>query len=59
MLMAHDLALQHPEMAASGRIIMYSYGAPRVGNAAFCKDYDERLGKVTYRVVNNLDVIPK
>ena len=33
--MAHDLATQYPELAASGRLQMYSYGAPRVGNTAF------------------------
>lgn len=33
--MAHDLATQYPEFAASGRLQMYSYGAPRVGNTAF------------------------
>lgn len=34
-LVAHDLATTYPELAASGRLQMYSYGAPRVGNTAF------------------------
>ena len=34
-------------------------GAPRVGNAAFCDDYDTRLRDVSFRVVNGLDVVAR
>jgi hypothetical protein len=33
----------------------YTFGAPRVGNAAFCAAY---LKPPTYRVVNSLDIVP-
>ena len=57
--MAHDLDKRHPELARSQRLHMYSFGAPRVGNPVFCRDYNERLRDVSYRIVNNLDLIAR
>jgi hypothetical protein len=37
---------------------VYTYGQPRVGDAEFSKAYDEHLGPVTFRYVNDLDVVP-
>ena len=57
--MAHELDRVFPDLAASGRLHMYSFGAPRVGNTAFCRDYDRRLKDVSFRVVNGLDVVAR
>lgn len=37
---------------------VYTFGQPRVGDAEFSKAYDEHLGPVTFRYVNDLDVVP-
>jgi triacylglycerol lipase len=37
---------------------VYTYGQPRVGDAAFSDAYDRSLGGVTFRYVNNSDVVP-
>jgi hypothetical protein len=58
-LAAYDIAGLHPELAPEGRLAMYSYGAPRVGNPAFCREYDRRLKATSFRVMNNLDIIAK
>lgn len=44
-------------LAAAGRpaVATYTFGAPRVGDAAFCRAY----GLPTYRVVNRLDLVPE
>ena len=37
---------------------MYSYGAPRVGCPAFSRLYDTLIPH-SYRIVNNLDIVPR
>jgi hypothetical protein len=47
-------------ISASGaqRIIMYTYGAPRVGNKAFAAAFNDRLGGAAWRVTNISDIVP-
>ena len=37
---------------------VYTYGQPRVGDPAFCSSFDQALGPVTFRYVNDLDIVP-
>jgi triacylglycerol lipase len=37
---------------------VYTYGQPRVGDPKFSRAYDEALGNVTFRYVNNYDIVP-
>ena len=37
---------------------VYTYGQPRVGNPAFSTAFDAALGSVTFRYVNDLDIVP-
>jgi triacylglycerol lipase len=37
---------------------VYTYGQPRAGDSAFSGAYDKALGPVTYRYVNDLDIVP-
>jgi triacylglycerol lipase len=37
---------------------VYTYGQPRVGDQPFSSAYDAALGDVTFRFVNNLDIVP-
>lgn len=37
---------------------VFTYGQPRVGNPAFSTAYDQALGAVTFRYVNDLDLVP-
>jgi triacylglycerol lipase len=37
---------------------VYTYGQPRVGNPEFCAAYDAALKGVTFRYVNDLDIVP-
>ena len=57
--MAYELDRRFPFLAPQGRLHVVSFGAPRVGNAAFCQDFDSRLRDVTFRVVNGLDVVAR
>ena len=38
---------------------VYNYGCPRVGNAAWAAAYDSLLGKKTFRIVNQQDIVPR
>lgn len=38
---------------------VYTFGSPRVGNAAFCKIYDDCLNDITFRIVNQNDIVPR
>ncbi len=38
---------------------VHTFGQPATGNAAFAKCYDAKLKDVTYRHVNNLDMVPR
>jgi triacylglycerol lipase len=37
---------------------VYTYGQPRLGDAAFSTAFDQALGAVTFRYVNDLDAVP-
>lgn len=38
---------------------LYAYAAPRAGDAAFAQDAFEKLGGRAYRIVNELDLVPR
>lgn len=38
---------------------IYTFGSPRTGNAAFCEIYDAELKDITFRVINQNDVVPR
>ena len=40
------------------RVRMYTFGAPRVGNVEFAKDFDS-IGIEAFRVVNGADIVPR
>jgi triacylglycerol lipase len=44
---------------ASAYAGVYTYGQPRVGNAAFRDTYNAFLGAITFRVVNEEDIVPR
>lgn len=37
----------------------YTFGEPRLGNKAFVKDCELKFGGIKYRMVNNLDIVPR
>ena len=37
---------------------VYTYGQPRVGDPEFSAAYDDALKGVTFRYVNDLDIVP-
>lgn len=58
-LMAHELDRRMPGLVEEGRLSVFSFGAPRVGNTAFCEDYDARLKDQSFRIVNGLDIVAR
>ena len=44
---------------AAGQVRVYTFGSPRVGDAAWRDDYDSLLGGATWHVVNMVDVVPR
>jgi len=38
---------------------IYTFGSPRVGNTEFAKNYNMNLKDVTYRMVNNCDIVTR
>ena len=36
-----------------------TFGQPRVGNKNFCDMYDRTLGEITFRIVNQNDIVPR
>ncbi|GAB5032425.1 Hypothetical protein NocV09_00901180 [Nannochloropsis oceanica] len=58
-LMAHEIDRRMPALVEEGRLNVFSFGAPRVGNTAFCEDYDKRLKNQSFRIVNGLDVVAR
>jgi hypothetical protein len=38
---------------------VYTFGSPRVGDGTFAKLYNKKLAKVTLRIVNNNDIVPR
>ncbi|MFC5529497.1 lipase family protein [Cohnella yongneupensis] len=54
-------ALSAPDAAANAGFqspVVYSFGAPRVGDPTFVHAYSDRVG-YSYRVYNQLDAVPK
>ena len=37
----------------------YTFGEPRSGNKAWVKDCDNKFGGIKYRLVNNVDIVPR
>eukprot|EP00624_Nannochloropsis_granulata_P001701 evm.model.NODE_18335_length_53189_cov_28.322943.9 len=58
-LMAHEIDRRMPALVEEGRLNVFSFGAPRVGNTVFCEDYDARLKNQSFRIVNGLDVVAR
>jgi triacylglycerol lipase len=52
MVTAAVLAKDHPIAG------VYTFGQPRVGDPAFCARYEETLGGITFRCVNDRDLVP-
>lgn len=46
----------HAGLAIAGH---YNFGSPRVGDSSFTSFYDERYAPVTFRFVNNNDIVPR
>ncbi len=38
---------------------VYTFGQPRAGDAAFCREYNERLGGRTFRLIHADDLVPR
>jgi|SRR5581483_3059495 hypothetical protein len=38
---------------------VYTFGQPRIGNAGFRADYNRFLGEITFRMVNEEDLVPR
>ncbi|KAJ1969969.1 hypothetical protein IWQ62_000280 [Dispira parvispora] len=56
-LAAIDLALKHPEL--TGRVELYTYGQPRVGNRYMALLFDSLPLASAFRVTNMQDVVPR
>lgn len=48
--------LQNPSLNING---VYTFGQPRIGNHSFAKRYNEKLNDITFRCVNNNDVVTR
>lgn len=55
-LAAATLRLQQPEVEING---VYTFGQPRLGDRTFSKNYNSELKKITFRCVNNNDVVTR
>lgn len=55
-LAAANFELQHPHINING---VYTFGQPRIGDDEFAKNYNDRLFKITFRCVNNNDVVTR
>ena len=51
--------LSHTVAITAQASAVVTFGQPRVGDAAFARDYDARLGDVTLRVVHECDIVPR
>lgn len=50
------LEFQYQHFPVAG---VYTFGSPRVGNAAFAEMYDELLKDITFRVIDQNDIVPR
>ncbi|CEL96583.1 unnamed protein product [Vitrella brassicaformis CCMP3155] len=62
-LCAYDMATHGPVSRGEargppGKVLLYNYGAPRVGNGAFVEKFNAKIGDA-FRVVNSRDVIAR
>jgi hypothetical protein len=57
-LSAADTQARHGGPGASLDVTMINYGSPRVGNRAFCREYN-RLVPNSFRVVNGSDLVAR
>ena len=48
-----------PQLPQLSNVQLYTFGAPRVGNSAFCAYFDAAFGDACFRVVNDRDVVPR
>jgi len=58
-LMSYELATYYQkrkDIAKDVKVKMYNFGSPRVGNAAFAKNYDDTVPE-SWRIYNSKDVI--
>lgn len=55
-LAAARLHQEQPQLPLQG---VYSFGQPRIANHAFAKRYNDALQNITYRLVNNNDVVTR
>jgi len=55
-LAAATLRLQHPQILLNG---VYTFGQPRIGNQKFSKSYNKKIQNITFRCVNNNDVVAR
>ncbi|GMI36576.1 hypothetical protein TrCOL_g966 [Triparma columacea] len=52
------MRLKEKKVERFGKLVMYTYGAPRVGNENFCSAFDSLLTDA-WRVVNGRDVVAR
>ena len=58
-LMAWEVeALRERELPSIGRVALYNFGSPRVGNRAFCESFNRAVGEA-FRIVNRDDVVAR
>lgn len=55
----HASLLRRGAAAAGREVTMYTYGAPRVGNAAFAAAFNARLRGRSWRITNTSDIVPR
>lgn len=55
-LAAATLELQNPHLRVGG---VYTFGQPRIANQEFSKNYNKQLKNITFRCVNNNDVVTR
>lgn len=58
-LCAYELTGRTPKTGpGSLEVSMYTFGAPRVGNLAFARAFDERMRGRSWRITNASDIVP-
>ena len=55
-LAAATFELQQPKVCLNG---VYTFGQPRIANHKFAKQYNSKLKEITFRCVNNNDVVAR
>ena len=54
----NEATAQDTSPPSLGRVRMYTFGAPRVGNSEFARFFDS-LGIEAYRIVNGADIVAR